>query len=137
MYDGVNRIALCLNFAEIPGSIDNIEWAKTILKVLTLLCFLSSEAHKYSNCFSLCYFFIFFPKQYIFKKMLNQQQIEKNDRMVVDAMSYYKNKNSEIRRFETLLKNFSAAVHLDLKIAYMTFINVNQQLNTNLKKTFF
>lgn len=44
--------------------------------------------------------------------------------MVVDAMSYYKNKNSESRRFETIVKNFSTAVHLDLKIAYMTFINV-------------
>lgn len=46
MYDGVNRIALCLNFAQIPGSIDNVEWAKTILKVLTVICFLSPEAHK-------------------------------------------------------------------------------------------
>lgn len=47
--DGVNKIALCLDFAEIPGYIDNIEWAKTILKILTLICFLSPEGHKYSK----------------------------------------------------------------------------------------
>lgn len=44
--DGVNKIALCLNFAQIPGWIENIEWTKTILRILTLMCFMQPNGHK-------------------------------------------------------------------------------------------
>lgn len=37
-------------------------------------------------------------------------------RLVMDAMSNFKNKNFEIKRFEFLVKNFKNAVHLDVKV---------------------
>lgn len=45
-HDGVKKIALCLNFAQIPGWIENIEWAKSILKILTLIAFMQPDGHK-------------------------------------------------------------------------------------------
>jgi hypothetical protein len=46
VHDGVKKIVLCLDFAQIPGWIDNIEWTKSILRTLTLLCLIRPpESH--------------------------------------------------------------------------------------------
>ena len=48
IHDGVKKIALSLNFARIPGWSDSIEWTKTILRTLTLVCFMQgvSDGHQ-------------------------------------------------------------------------------------------
>jgi len=87
--EGIKRIALCMNMADIPGSMDVLEWTVSILKILTLVCFVKPNGHK----------------------------------MVLEAMSHYRNKNNESKRFETLVKYFGACVHMDHKMAYVQFVN--------------
>ena len=50
----------------------------------------------------------------------------------MDAMLHYKNKNNEQYKFQNLVKNFGYSVHLDLKVAYMTFINAVINVPTDI-----
>lgn len=96
VYDGVKKIALCLDFAQIPGWIDNVEWAKSILRTLTLLCLIKPpESHQFVNSCVLVY---------------------DDCRAVLEAMDEFKLKKKENMRFQTLIKNFKSSVHLDVKV---------------------
>jgi hypothetical protein len=53
-------------------------------------------------------------------------------RLVLDGMTHYKNKNGEIHRYESLVKNFEQSVHLDMKVAYMSFINALINVPTDI-----
>jgi hypothetical protein len=51
-FEGVQKLVLCLDFAQIPGFIENVEWAKSLLRILTLLCFINPPtSHKYVTFF--------------------------------------------------------------------------------------
>ncbi|PRP79969.1 actin binding protein [Planoprotostelium fungivorum] len=87
--DAVKRIALSMNIADIPGSMEGLEWTIIILRMLTRVCVVKPNGH----------------------------------RSVLEAMSHYRNKNNETRRFETMVKYFGTSVHMDAKVAYVKFVN--------------
>jgi hypothetical protein len=111
--DAVRKISMCLHLGEIPGNdnihilarivivnigwMDAIEWNKIILKLLTLICFMQPNGHSYN----------------LITKIIRLNILVS---AVLEAMSFYKNRNKENRRFEHLVHNFGNAVHLDVAV---------------------
>lgn len=113
--EALNTLVLCLDFPATMKAVHRI----LLLNLLTVICGCRKDGHRFNN-----------------KKNRNSVYFHcKKKRKIMEALKNFRLKKQETNMFDTLLRHFQESQSMELKVAYLSFINalINSPSDTSLR----